>query len=165
VPPAPTDPWATYQRTVVDVVRPGGSILQVRSAPDASRAGWPWPDERPVHVLTAWDPGLERPGRDVNRVRQAALEADLGELSVPLLAAVGVDPANGRQEEGVAVRGLPEAEVLALGTRYGQDAVFAWTPTEWAIVACSGGRRLVSSWSLVELGPGFCFSRTSVTPI
>ena len=72
------------------------------------------------------------------------------ELSVPLLAAVGVDPATGRQEEGVAVRGLPEAEVLALGMRYGQDAVFAWTPTEWAIVACRGGRRLVSSWSLVE---------------
>ncbi len=151
MPPAPTDPWAAYQRTVVEVVCPGGGIFQVRSAPDAARAGWPWPDERP--------------GRDVNRVRQAALEVDLGELSVPLLAAVGVDPATGRQEEGVAVRGLPEAEVLALGTRYGQDAVFAWTPTEWAIVACGGGRRLVSSWSLVDLAPEFRFSRTSVKPI
>ena len=62
-------------------------------------------------------------------MRQAALEADLALLSVPLLAAVGVDPATGRREEGVAVRGLPEAEVLALGVRYGQDAVFAWTPS------------------------------------
>ena len=47
------------------------------------------------------------------------------------------------------MRGLPEADVLALGARYGQDAVFAWTPAEWAIVACRGGRRLASAWSSV----------------
>ena len=98
-------------------------------------------------------------------MRQAALEADLALLSVPLLAAVGVDPATGRREEGVAVRGLPEAEALALGVRYGQDAIFAWTPTEWAIVACRGDRRLVSGWSLVVSEPGFRFSRASDTPI
>jgi len=167
VPPAPMDSWVPYQRTVVEILRPDGGSLQVSSAPDAERAGWPWPwpDERPVHLLTAWDPGRARPGRDVNRVRQAALEADLLELSAPLLAAVGVDPATGRREEGVAVRGLPEAEVLALGARYGQDAVFAWTPTEWAIVACRGGRRLVSSWSLEVFEPGFRFSQASDTPI
>ena len=147
--PAPEDPWASYERTVVEVLCPRGDILRVRSAPDADEAAWPWPDGQPVHLLTAWDPGLERPGRDVNRVRQAALEADLARLSVPLLAAVGVDPTTGRREEGVAVRGLPEAEVLAFGVRYGQDAMFAWTPTEWAVVACRGGRRLVSGWSLV----------------
>ena len=150
--PAPDDPWASYERTVVEILRPGGGILRVRSAPDATRPSWPWPDGQPVHLLTAWDPGLERPGRDVNRARQAALEADLARLAVPLLAAVGVDPATGRREEGVAVRGLPEAEVLALGVRYGQDAIFAWTPTEWAIVACRGERRLASGWSLVVSG-------------
>ena len=165
MPPAPTDSWVPYQRTVVEILRPDGGSLQVSSAPDAERAGWPWPDEQPVHLLTAWDPGLARPGREANRVRQAALEAELALLSVPLLAAVGVDPATGRREEGVAVRGLPSAAVLALGVRYGQDAVFAWTPAEWAIVACRGGRRLVSAWSLVMSEPDFRFSRASDTPI
>jgi hypothetical protein len=165
VAPAPDDPWASYERTVVEILRPGGGILGVRSAPVVDEAGWPWPDGQPVHLLTAWDPGLERPGREVNRARQAALEADLALLSVPLLAAVGVDPATGRREEGVAVRGLPEAEALALGVRYGQDAVFAWTPTAWAIVACRGERRLTSGWSLVVSEPGFRFSRASDTPI
>jgi hypothetical protein len=164
VAPAPEDPWASYERTVVEILRPGGGTLRVRSAPDADEASWPWPDGQPVHLLTAWDPGLERPDQDVNRVRQAALEADLARLSVPLLGAVGVDPATGRREEGVAVRGLPEAEALALGLRYGQDAVFAWTPTEWAIVACRGDRRLVSGWSLVVSEPGFRFSGASDTP-
>jgi hypothetical protein len=36
-----------------------------------------------------------------------------------------------------------------LGARYGQDAVFVWTPAEWAIVACTGGRRVASGWQLV----------------
>jgi hypothetical protein len=169
VTPAPEDPWASYERTVVEILRPGGRILRVRSVPDANTDtdtdSWPFPDWRPVHLLTAWDPGRERPGRDVNRVREAALEADLALLSVPLLAAVGVDPATGRREEGVAVRGLPEGEARALGVRYGQDAIFAWTPTEWVIVACRGDRRLVSGWSLVVSEPGFCFSLASDAPI
>ena len=160
----PEDPWASYERTVVEILHPGGGSLRVRSAPDADEARWPWPDGRPVHLLTAWDPGLERPGRDVNRSRQAALEADLVRLSVPLLAAVGVDPATGRREEGVAVRGLEEAEVLALGVRYGQDALFAWAPTEWAIVACRGQRRRASGWSMLTSEPRFRFSRSSDPP-
>jgi hypothetical protein len=161
----PEDPWASYERTVVEIQRPEGGGFRVRSALDADEASWPWPDERPVHILTAWDPGPARPGREVNRVRQAALETDLGLLSVRLLAAFGVDAATGRREEGVAVCGLPEVEVLALGKRYDQDAVFAWTPTEWAVVACRGGRRLASGWSLAASATGFRFSQASDTPI
>ena len=73
---------------------------------------------------------------------------DLRLLAVPVWAAIGVDAATGRREEGVAVIGVPESEVLALGSRYGQDAVFAWTPGAWAIVACGDGRRVSSAWSL-----------------
>jgi hypothetical protein len=118
-----------------------------------------------VHILTAWDPGMERPGPEMNRRRQAALETDLGLLAVPLLAAAGVDPATGRRDEGVAVCGAAESAILALGARYGQDAVFAWTPAEWAIVACQGGRRLASGWALVDSQPGFPFSSAPDAPI
>ena len=164
--PASGGPWASYQRTVVEIRRTEGGSLSVRSAADADEADWPWPTAQPVHVLTAWDPGLERPGRAINRARQAALEADLRRLAVPVLPAVGVDPMNGRREEGVAVRGVPEFEVLALGARYGQDAIYAWTPAEWAIVACRGGRRLVSGWSLVRPSEAeFPFSRTPGEPM
>ena len=68
--------------------------------------------------------------------------------------AVGFDPVSGHREEGVAVRRIREAEALALGARYGQDAIFAWTPQEWAIVACDGGRRVVSGWSVTRPGSG-----------
>ncbi len=154
MPPTSDDPWVSYARTVVDISSPQGVTLRVRVAPVADEAGWPWPDGRTVHVLTAWDPGPERPGPVANRVRQAALESDLLALGFPLFAAAGVDPATGRREEGVAVRAAPESEILALGARYGQDAVFAWTPKEWAVVACRGGRRLASGWSLEASSTG-----------
>ena len=101
-----------------------------------------------MHILTAWDPGPERPGVVINRARQGALETDLRPLAETLMAAVGVDPVTGRREEGVAVIGVAESAVLTLGARYGQDAVFAWTPAEWSIVGCRGGRRLASGWAV-----------------
>jgi hypothetical protein len=145
---AADDPWAPYGRTVVEILRPGEEDLRVRPAPVGEVGAWPWPSGQPVHIVTAWDPGPERPGEAANRERQTALEAELRSTAVDLWAAVGVDPATGHREEGVAVRGVAQAEILALGARYGQDAVFAWTPREWAIVACDGDRRLVSGWSL-----------------
>ena len=55
---------------------------------------------------------------------------------------------SGHREEGVAVVGVSEADAVALGARYRQDAVFAWTPAEWTVVACAGGRRVASGWSI-----------------
>ncbi len=91
-----------------------------------------------MHILTAWDPGPERPGLVVNRARQSALETELRPLAVALVPAVGVDPVTGHREEGVAVLGVAESVVLALGARYGQDAVFVWTPAEWTHRGLSG---------------------------
>ncbi len=144
------DPWASYAWTVVEILRPEGT-LTVRSAPGADATRWPWPTGQTVHILTAWDPGPERPGPVINRARQTALETDLRLLAVALVAAVGVDPVTGHREEGVAVIGVAEPVVLALGARYGQDAVFAWTPMAWSIVGCQGDRRLTSGWA-VEWG-------------
>ena len=70
-----------------------------------------------------------------------------------MVAAVGVDPVTGHREEGVAVRGVSETVILGLGARYGQDAVFAWTPTAWSIVGCRDGRRSTSGWALARAAP------------
>jgi hypothetical protein len=114
-----------------------------------------------VHILTAWDPGTELLGEQENREREAALEAELQQLGpAGWWLAVGVDPVSGHREEGVAVRGLVEHVVQRVGARYDQDAIFSWTPAEWAIVACLGGRRVVLGWSAAEGGPTACTRAT-----
>jgi hypothetical protein len=144
--PTSDDHRAADEGMVVEIAWCGGSVT-VRSAPERDEAAWPRPSRQSVHLLTAWDPGLERPGHDVNRVRQAALEADLQRLGLPLFVAVGLDPVTRHRDEGVAVLGAVESQVLALGACNGRDAVFAWTPDEWAVVDWAGRRRLTSGWS------------------
>jgi hypothetical protein len=151
---APGDPWGSYARTVVEIVGAGGRVLAVHPAPKGEVGTWPWEVTGPVCVLTAWDPGDERPGEMENRRRQAALEAVLRPLARALWPALGVDPLTGHREEGVAVCGVSEADVVSLGGRYRQDAVFVWTPAAWTILACAGGRRVVGGWSLGRPEPG-----------
>ncbi len=142
------DAWDGYRRTVVEIRRPIGGDLRVRPAPPGEVGVWPWQTREPVYLLTAWDPGDERPGDAVNRRHQAALEEDLRAVTRELFVAVGTDPVTGRREEGVAVRGASEGDVLALAARYRQDAVFAWTPTEWATVSCRERRRVSMGWAV-----------------
>jgi hypothetical protein len=145
---APDDPWASYARTVVVIVRPDAVNLVIEAAPSGQRGAWPWPTDDAVHIITAWDPGDARPAEDENRANQAALEGELRSSGRDeLWDAVGVDPGSGHREEGVAVRGLTLDAALRLGARYGQDAIFEWTPQAWAVVACRGGRRRDFGWA------------------
>ena len=154
MPLEPEDPWASYARTVVEIVRPGEGNLVVRAAPLGVVGEWPWRSPGPVHILTAWDPGAERPGEADNRLRQRALEAELRPMACGIWVAVGVDPVSGHREEGVAVVGVSDAVAAALGAHYRQDAIFAWTPAAWTIVACAGGRRQACGWSTDRPEPG-----------
>jgi hypothetical protein len=145
---APDDRWASYARTVVVIVRPDATNVVVEAAPPGQTGAWPWPTDDAVHILTAWDPGGTRRGEEENRANQAALVAEVTDLGPnDLWDAVGVDPVSGRREEGVAVCGLALDPVLDLGARFGQDAVFEWAPTAWAVVACRGDRRSDLGWA------------------
>ena len=140
--------------TAVEIACSGEPQIVVWAAPLGVCGTWPWTSPDPVHVLTAWDPRDARLGEDENRARQAALEAELDRLHPrDLWPARGVDPVSGHCDEGVAVRGLTEGVLREAGARYDQDAIFRWTPTEWAIVACAGPRRVVQGWSLAEDAP------------
>jgi hypothetical protein len=146
---ADDDPWASYARTVLVIARPGLANLVVRATPAGETGRWPLASDDPLHVLTAWDPGAARPGEEENRARQAELEKELGSLGpTEMWTAVGTDSTSDHREEGVLVSGLALEDLLPVGARYGQDAIFEWTPVEWAIVACRGGRRAVFGWAL-----------------
>ncbi len=150
------DPWSAYVRLAVEIRRAPHDVLVVQAARKGKTGRpWPWPDTQPVHVMTAWDPGGERPGVGTNRRRQAALEEELRTLaasaSISTWPASGHDPDTGYQDEGVAVLGLEEAAARALAARHRQEAIFSWSPEEWAIVASTGGRRVSFGWTLKSL--------------
>lgn len=145
--------WEGYRRTVVEIRRREEGDLVVRPSRPGASGAWPWPTPEPVYLLTAWDPGEERPGVEVNRRRQAALVAELRPMVGAMWEARGTDPVTGRRDEGVAVCGVEEDEVLALAARYGQDAVFVWTPAAWSTVSCRDGHRQAGGWELEAGAP------------
>jgi len=141
------DPWFGYANTVVEVMSPD-AVVVVHAAEAGDVGVWPWASEAALFVLTAWDPGDARDSVEVNRARQSALDAELRPRAESIWRAQGFDPSTGYRDDGVAVRGLAERDVCEVGARYGQDAVFAWTPSTWTIVACTGARRLPLGWRI-----------------
>jgi hypothetical protein len=146
---ATDDDWASYARAVIDVVPPGGDGF--RLVPADPGVVDPWPDDlvEPVVVVTAWNPDSVRLSPGDNVVRAKRLEAELVRLGVVHWPATGRDLATPHHEDGVAIIGLTEGEGIDLGARFGQAAVYSWTPYALSVVSCTDDRRHVSGWHLV----------------
>ncbi|MGP0032900.1 MAG: DUF3293 domain-containing protein [Acidimicrobiales bacterium] len=140
--------WAEYAKTIVEIALPGAGGLRIHPAPRGTVGIWPAVFSAPIFVMTAWDPGADRLSVRANRERQATLEGELHQRSVELWSAVGWDPDSEHREEGVAVSGLSEEEATTIGARYGQHAIFRWTPAAWLILSCVDVRRHEAGWSI-----------------
>ncbi len=138
--------WSAYMKTVVDFALPAQIAFTVSPAPRGTVGDWPGGVGAPVFVLTAWNPGSERPGEEANRSRQEKLETEFRERGLEVWSTIGRDPESDYFEVGIAVCGLTEDEALAIGVRYGQDAIFSWTPTAWLILSCVDTHRHESGW-------------------
>jgi hypothetical protein len=138
--------WAAYIQTEVTFMPPGRAHFTIRPAPPGIAGDWPLEFSPPVHILTAWDPGSERPGEDVNRARQGELEGELRALGLKLCPGIGRLPGSPHFEEGVAVSGLPVDDAIVLGARYGQYAIFQWTPAALITLSCVDARRHDGGW-------------------
>jgi hypothetical protein len=80
-------------------------------------------------VITAWNPGFERPGARVNRERNVALHAHLCESGRAVWRADGSDPEGTFTEEGFLVWGMPVEVACRLAAEFGQFAIFAYDRT------------------------------------
>jgi hypothetical protein len=97
-----------------------------------------------VHILTAFV-SAERHSPE-NELRQHRLLDELGARGSTLLPALGGDSGGAHTEDSVAVIGLTDYEALAVGKSYAQDAIFRWTASEFALVACADGRTWHRGW-------------------
>lgn len=120
-------------------------ILRPRPAGQVSGA---FPFDAPVHVVTAFNPGAERPGPTENAARQARLEAQLDAQGLRWWRSVAGGADGSHAEEGALVVGLDDAGACALGAAWGQDAVFRWSSTAWTVLACDSSPSVDLGWEI-----------------
>lgn len=137
-------------------------VLELRPAPlGAPHVAFPF-DAPAAHIITAFNPGTERPSAADNEERQRELVAELpGSVSTWSAEAGSADGAH--RETSVLVLGLRDEDAVGIGARWGQDAVFRWTPEAWSVLPCDGSPATDAGWRLVEhrlpLRPGTSMRR------
>ena len=89
-----------------------------------------------LHVITAWNPGDERPSREENDRGNRALRDDLEARGLAPLSALGSDPSSPHVEESWAVTGLDDRTARELGAKYRQVAVFRITADTQTVLGC-----------------------------
>lgn len=89
-----------------------------------------------IHVITASNPGDERPSSEINEVRNEQLRADISALGFDAFVALGSDPNSSHSEKSWAVVGLTDNAAVELGKKYGQVAVFRITESRQSVLGC-----------------------------
>lgn len=139
--------WDHYSAAVVRIGLPTGWV-QIEPAPPGSTTG-PFPDPagRTIHVLTAHNPRGQHADARTNDHAHHQLLHHVQAAGHQPLAAAGADPTWTHVEESIAILGMTDADARALGHRFGQDAIFAWTPTHWTVTSCTDDRRSIHGWA------------------
>lgn len=89
-----------------------------------------------LHVITAWNPGDERPSRAENERANDELRADLARRGCAPMRALGSDPNSSHAEESFAVTEFNDRDARELGAKYGQVAVFRITASTQTVLGC-----------------------------
>lgn len=148
-----SDIWAAYAETVVDFTPPGRGTFRIRPVPQGEVGIWPSGFKTPLFVITAWNPRSDLRTFEQNQLHQSQLEADIVGSGLVFWPAVGRDTISDQFEESFVISGLSEEEAKALGAKFGQNAVFSWTPEKWEVVSCTDERRLTFGWTMEPHSP------------
>lgn len=117
-----------YVQTLVSVEDETGALVPVE------KSSW---TKALIHILTAWNPGEERPTREENDAANDLLHRDLVRRGLLPRRAVGQDPHSEHFEESWAVTGLDDHEARAIGASFGQVAVFRIFDGMQTVLACA----------------------------
>jgi Protein of unknown function (DUF3293) len=145
--------WDAYTSAMVSIESPSG-VIWLTPAPITSADGrYPDPDGRPIAVITAHNPAGRLASDEANAAAQARLESELNRRGLTWWPATGGDPTWTHVEAGVALVGVAEAEAVALGAEFRQDAIFVFSTAERRIVSCTDDRVVTTGWAIGS-GPG-----------
>ncbi|MFB6955792.1 DUF3293 domain-containing protein [Streptomyces sp. NPDC056309] len=143
--------WDLYRTAVADIrfedrtvrvePRPRGTAEGLFLEPAGSAT---------VHVITAWNPRGRTASAEDNARAQGLLLDEIRRRGLTWWPAEGGDACGTHREESIAVVGLSDTTARELGHRFGQDAIFAWTPDAWRVLACDSEAAAVSGWAASE---------------
>jgi hypothetical protein len=120
--------YLLYLKTEV-VIREAGRLMPLHLAEFVGCSG--------THVITAWNPGDDRPTPAENKAADVRLYDQLVALGLEPHRVVGSDPDSQHAEESWGVTGLSDGEARDLGAAYGQEAIFRITDQEQTVLACT----------------------------
>ncbi|MFD0208821.1 DUF3293 domain-containing protein [Streptomyces hirsutus] len=154
---AKPEQWSHYLDAVVDIAFAAHSIRATPGAWGGSASTLPYPlvGAHTIHIVTAFNPGGRQATAQANLRAQHELLQTIGLRGLQSWPAVGGDPAGTHAEISEAVVGLDDAEARAWGRRFGQDAVFAWSPASWRLLACTDAAHdaVTTGWHATRLAP------------
>jgi hypothetical protein len=138
--------WEAYVTTEVRIEVPGGAVRVFPGPPLQASGQYPDPAGRPIAVITAHNPHGRVSPDEANAAAARLLEEDITRRGLEWWPAAGADPAWEHVEQSVAIPGLSEADALALGAKYDQEAIFILTPASRKVIDCVTGRRSITGW-------------------
>ena len=99
--------------------------------------GWP----KSFHVITAFNPG-RLISEDMNARADEELRRELNLAGRRCFRITGYTPDLRHQEPSWGVAGLSEPSALAIGRRYGQNAIFEVVYDVLSVIGCLSGERM-----------------------
>jgi hypothetical protein len=145
--------WDAYVEAVVRIETPAGGRWLKPYSIFRTEGRYPDPEGRPICVLTAHNPDGRLASDAANAAAQRRLEEQLRERGLTWWPADGGDPAWKHVEAGVALLGVAEADAVALGAEFKQDAIFVFSTVNRRVVSCTDGRVETTGWTS-EPDPG-----------
>jgi hypothetical protein len=139
--------WDAYVTAVVRIESPGGVRWLKPARIFRTEGRYPDPDGRPIYVLTAHNPNGRRAPDAANAAAQARLESQVRRRGLTCWPADGGDATWTHVETSVALIGIAEADAIALGAEFKQDAIFAFSTASRRVVSCIDTRVETTGWS------------------
>ncbi|MFJ6833828.1 DUF3293 domain-containing protein [Streptomyces sp. NPDC091209] len=140
--------WQLYRHAVVDIHFHDRTVRVEPRSPGTAEGSFPnAAGGTALHVITAWNPFGRTASAEYNARAHGLLLDELARQGLTWWPAAGGDARGMHVEESVAVAGMSDDAAHELGRRFGQDAIFTWTPDAWRLSVCDGDTAATSGWA------------------
>ncbi|MGH2750530.1 MAG: DUF3293 domain-containing protein [Actinomycetota bacterium] len=144
--------WRTWLAAQLWIEQPDG-LGWWHVSPRPNGAVDAFPLAAPIHLLTAFNPRGEELSLEENERRLAQLAAYLRAELLAAVCSLGASDDESWMEPGFALLDVSEAHATAIGRRFEQAAIYAWSEQRLEVVGALDEGRASVGWSLDDRPP------------